>query len=162
MTRGVVISAKVLDEVEGQLEHLYDKTGVTCVLLIDISGQLIDHKGSVEGVELANLAALIASDMAAVTEMSKLIGESNRVKLRFQEGEKVNLLTCKIHDSFILTSVFNPSVKIGLVRLYTREVATKLAPLVGQFEAGKRGVAQVVDADFSSSLADEMERAFSE
>ena len=162
MTRGVELSAKVLDEVEGQLEQLYDRTGVTCVMLIDVSGQLISHKGSVEGVDLANLAALIASDMAAVTEMSKLIGESNRVKLRFQEGEKVNLLTCKIRASFILTSIFNPLVKIGLVRLYTREVATKLAPLVSHFEVGERGVAQVMDADFSSSLADEMERAFSE
>jgi predicted regulator of Ras-like GTPase activity (Roadblock/LC7/MglB family) len=162
MTRGVVLSAKVFDELEGQLEYLYEKTGISCVLLIDVSGQLISHKGSVESVDVANLAALIASDMAAVTEMSKLIGESNRVKLRFQEGEQVNLLTCKIRDSFILTSIFNPSVKIGLVRLYTREVATKLAPLVSQFEASQSGVAQVMDADFSSSLADEMERAFSE
>jgi len=162
MTRGVILPAKILDEIEKLLNRLYKKTEATAVLLIDVSGQLISSKGRVEGVDIASLAALIASDIAAVTEMSKLIGDSNRLKLRFHEGENASVLTSKVKDKFILTTIFKPPVQIGLVRLYTREVVTKLLALVDQFETNGSGVTRVVDADFSASLADEMERAFSE
>ena len=58
MTGGFVLPTRQLDKVEQHLSRLYDKTGATCSLLIDISGQLISYKGTAEGVDLAGLAAL--------------------------------------------------------------------------------------------------------
>ncbi len=162
MTRGFVLPTQQLNEVEQRLGRLYNKTGASCVLLIDISGQLISYKGTAEGVDLANLAALAASDIAAVTEMARLVGEQERFNLLFHEGESRNVLISTVGRSFLLVIIFKTSVRIGLVRLFAREAVTELLEVAEKFEATSGRVAQVVDADFTTSLASELERAFSE
>ena len=160
MSENLVLPTQLLDEYEQHINRLYDKTGATCVLLIDISGQLISYKGTMQGVDLVSMAALVAGDMAAVTEMAKLIGEKDRFKLLFHEGETYNILVSAVRGSFLLAIVFKTAVQIGLVRLFTRETVTKLLKLGEQSEAERGVVSQIVDADFSTSLADELERAF--
>ena len=161
MTKGFVLRTQQLGEVEQHLSRLYGKTGASCVLLIDISGQLISYRGTAEGVDLASLAALAASDMAAVTEMAKLVSEGDHFKLLFHEGENHNVLISTVGESFLLVVIFKASVRIGLVRLLTRETATELLEVAEKFEAESSQVAQIVDADFTTSLASELERAFS-
>ena len=161
MTKGFVLPTQQLIEVEQHLRRLYDKTGASCALLIDISGQLISYRGTTEGLDLASLAALAASDMAAVTEMAKLVSEGDQFKLLFHEGEKHNVLISTVGESFLLVVIFKASVRIGLVRLLTRETATELLEVAEKLEAESGQVAQIVDADFSTSLASELERAFS-
>jgi predicted regulator of Ras-like GTPase activity (Roadblock/LC7/MglB family) len=162
MTRGFVLPTQQLNELDQHLSHLCDKTGASCVLLIDISGQLISYKGTTEGVDLANLAALAASDIAAVTEMARLVGERDRFQLLFHEGESHNVLISTVGRSFLLVVTFKTSVRIGLVRLFTRETVTRLLEVAERFEAARGRVAQIVDADFTTSLTSELERAFSE
>ena len=162
MTSGFVLPTRQLDKVEQHLSRLYDKTGATCALLIDISGQLISYKGTAEGVDLAGLAALAASDMAAVTEMARLVGERERFKLLFHEGENYNVLISTVGESFLLVVIFKTSVRIGLVRLFTKETVADLLEVAGRLEAARGRVAQIVDADFTTSLASELERAFSD
>jgi len=161
VNKGFVLPTQQLIEVEQHLRRLYDKTGASCVLLIDISGQLISYRGTTEGLDLASLAALAASDMAAVTEMAKLVSEGDHFKLLFHEGENHNVLISTVGESFLLVVIFKASVRIGLVRLLTKETATELLEVAEKFEAESGRVAQIVDADFTTSLASELERAFS-
>ena len=162
MTRGFVLPTQQLDEVEQHLSRLYDQTGASCVLLIDISGQLISYKGTAESVDLASLAALAASDIAAVTEMARLVGEQERFNLLFHEGESHNVLISTVGRSFLLVIIFKTSVRIGLVRLFARGTVTGLLEVAKKFEVTSDRVAQIVDADFTTSLASELERTFSE
>jgi predicted regulator of Ras-like GTPase activity (Roadblock/LC7/MglB family) len=161
MTSGFVLPAQQLDKVEQYLSRLYDKTGANSVLLLDISGQLISYRGTAEDVDLANLAALAASDIAAVTEMARLVGERDRFNLLFHEGESHSLLISTVGESFLLAVIFKTSVRVGLVRLFTREAVAELLEVAEKFEATSGRVAQIVDADFTTSLAGELERAFS-
>jgi predicted regulator of Ras-like GTPase activity (Roadblock/LC7/MglB family) len=161
VTKGFVLPTQQLIEVEQHLRRLYDKTGASCALLIDISGQLISYRGTTEGLDLASLAALAASDMAAVTEMAKLVSEGDQFKLLFHEGENHNVLISSVGERFLLVVIFKASVRIGLVRLLTRETATELLEVAEKFEAESGRIAQIVDADFTTSLASELERAFS-
>ena len=80
MINSLVLPTQQSGEIERHLSRLYDKTGATCVLLIDISGQLIAYMGTPEGVDLASLAAQAASDMAAIPEMAKLVGERDQMQ----------------------------------------------------------------------------------
>ncbi len=162
MDRGFILPTQFLDEVEQILSWFYEKTGVAIVLLIDISGQLISYKGNAQGVDITSLAALVAGDMAAVTEMARLIGEENRFKLLFHEGETHNILVSVVRGNFLLVTIFSTMVQIGLVRLFSKEMMNKLLKLVAQFETATTPVTHVVDEDFTASLADELERAFGE
>ena len=161
MTRGFLPTYQ-LDKVERRMSRLYDETGATCVLLIDISGQLISHKGTTEGINLTSLAALAASDMAAATEMARLVGEQDQFKFLFHEGENHNILISTVGVSFLLAVVFKNSVQIGLVRLFTKKAVTELLEVAEEFEATRGQVTKIVDSDFTTSLATELERAFSE
>ena len=105
---------------------------------------------------------MAASDMAAVTEMARLVSEGDQFKLLFHEGENHNVLISAVGVSFLLVVIFKASVRIGLVRLFTRETATELLETAERFEAARGQVAQIVDADFTTSLASELERAFSD
>lgn len=162
MTGGFFLPTQPLDEIEQHLSRLYDKTGATCALLIDISGRLLSYQGSAEGVNLTNLAALVAGDMAAVMEIARLIDERDQFKLLFHEGENHNVLISNVGPGFLLAVIFKTSVPIGLVRLFTRETVTKLREAVEKFEAPGSRVAPIVNAEFTASLASELERAFSD
>ncbi len=162
MKSGSVLPAQFLDDIEQQLSRFYEKTGVSIVLFIDDSGQLISYKGEASSIDLASLAALVAGEMAAVTEMARLIGEQDRFKLLLREGEINNILTSTVRGSFYLVSIFKTSVQIGLVRLYSRETMNNLSRLVDQLETTNTPGTPVVDVGFASSLADELERAFGE
>ena len=162
MNIGSVFPTQFLDEVERHLIRFYERTGVTIVLLIDVSGQLISYRGNVGNVDLASLAALVAGDMAAVAEMVRLIGERDEFKLLFHEGETHNVLISAVRGSFLLVTIFKTTVPIGLVRLYSKETMNELLKLAEQFETSNAKVAQIVDAGFTTSLADELERAFGE
>jgi len=161
MKRCSVLSPQFLDEVEKLLDRFYDMTGVTIVMLIDVSGQLISYKGNPYNVNLSNLAALIAGDMAAVNEMARQIGEPDRFKLLFHEGENHIILISALKGSFLLVSIFKTSVQIGLVRLFTKETMIRLMRIIEEIGASDQ-VEQIVDASFTTSLADELERAFGE
>jgi predicted regulator of Ras-like GTPase activity (Roadblock/LC7/MglB family) len=160
MTESFVPPAQQLIEVEHHLGRLHDKTGATCVLLIDISGQLISYRGTTEGINLASLAALAASDMAAVTEMAKLVSEGDQFKLLFHEGETQNVLISTVGGSLLLVVIFKASVRVGLVRLLTKETVAELLKVTEKLQAPSDRVTHIVDADFTTSLAGELERAF--
>jgi predicted regulator of Ras-like GTPase activity (Roadblock/LC7/MglB family) len=161
MTESFVPPTQQLIEVEHHLSRLHDKTGATCVLLIDISGQLISYRGTTEGINLASLAALAASDMAAVTEMAKLVSEGDQFKLLFHEGETQNVLISTVGGSLLLVVIFKASVRVGLVRLLTKETVAELLKVTEKLQAPSDQVTHIVDADFTTSLAGELERAFS-
>jgi predicted regulator of Ras-like GTPase activity (Roadblock/LC7/MglB family) len=160
MAESLDLPTYLLDEVEYHLNNLFDRTGASCVLLVDISGQLISFKGNVQGVDLASLAALVAGDMAAVSEMARILGEGDQFKLLIHEGEPYNILISAVRGSFQLAIIFKTTVQIGLVRLFTKGTVTKLSNLVVPREGIRSGASQIVDADFTNSLADELERAF--
>jgi predicted regulator of Ras-like GTPase activity (Roadblock/LC7/MglB family) len=160
MTESFVLPTQQLIEIEHHLSRLHDKTGATCILLIDISGQLISYRGTTEDVNLASLAALAASDMAAVTEMAKLVSEGDQFKLLFHEGETQNVLISAVGGSLLLVVIFKASVRIGLVRLLTKETVTDLLKVTEKLQAPSGQVTHIVDADFTTSLAGELERAF--
>ncbi|TKJ31278.1 MAG: hypothetical protein CEE40_01870 [Chloroflexi bacterium B3_Chlor] len=57
--------ARVIDEIEYILSHLLQKSKATCVLLADISGQLIGSAGEISQLDPGAVSALSASDISA-------------------------------------------------------------------------------------------------
>ncbi len=160
MMKGLVLPADLMDEIDRVLNQLQGKTQAACILLADISGQLIGQQGSINHVDTDIFSALIAGSMAATAEIARMLGEGERFKLLFHEGERQNLHLAKVGDSFLLVVVFNTTVQIGLVRLYTRQAIQQLLPLAEEFETLQAQPGEAIDADFGDALAAEMESAF--
>ncbi len=158
-SRQIILNAKQFDEITKILTELAAKTKASTILLADISGQLITQRGNTEEINTAILSALAASDFAATSEMAKLVGEEAKFKLLFHEGEKRNVYLSNIGDNFFLVVVFDVSVTLGLVRIYTKKAIQNLINVFESSESDEEA-SKVIDQDFSSMLGDMLDESF--
>lgn len=158
-SRQIILTAKQFDEITKVLSELAAKTKASTILMADISGQLITQRGNTDDINTAILSALAASDFAATAEMAKLIGEDAKFKLLFHEGEKRNVYLSNVGDNFFLVVVFDVSVTLGLVRIYTKKA---IQNLLNVFETSEKGddASKIIDQDFSSMLGDMLDESF--
>lgn len=158
-SRQVILTAQQFDEITKVLSELAAKTKASTILLADISGQLITQRGNIEEMNTAILSALAASDFAATSEMAKLVGEDAKFKLLFHEGEKRNVYLSNIGDNFFLVVVFDVSVTLGLVRIYTKKAIQSLLKIFEESEKSE-DTSKIIDKDFSSMLGDMLDESF--
>jgi hypothetical protein len=91
--------------------------------------------------------------------MAKLVGEEAKFKLLFHEGEKRNVYLSNIGDNFFLVVVFDVSVTLGLVRIYTKKAIQNLSNVFESSESDE-DTGKVIDQDFSSMLGDMLDESF--
>ena len=90
--------------------------------------------------------------------MAKLIGEEAKFKLLFHEGEKRNVYLSNVGDNFFLVVIFDVSVTLGLVRIYTKKAIQNLMTIFE--EAGEDDDKEIFDSDFSDLLGDVLDESF--
>ncbi len=158
-SRQIILTPQQFDEITKILTELAAKTKASTILLADISGQLITQRGNTDDINTAILSALAASDFAATSEMAKLVGEDAKFKLLFHEGEKRNVYLSNVGDNFFLVVVFDVSVTLGLVRIYTKKAIQNLVNVFESSEKGE-GADKIIDQDFTSMLGDMLDESF--
>ena len=158
-SRQIILAPQQFDEITKILSELAAKTKASTILLADISGQLITQRGNTDDINTAILSALAASDFAATSEMAKLVGEDAKFKLLFHEGEKRNVYLSNVGDNFFLVVVFDVSVTLGLVRIYTKKAIENLIKVFEESEAADDS-SKIIDDDFSSMLGDMLDESF--
>ncbi len=158
-SRQVILTAQQFDEITKVLSELAAKTKASTILLADMSGQLITQRGHTDDINTAILSALAASDFAATSEMAKLVGEDAKFKLLFHEGEKRNVYLSNVGDNFFLVVVFDVSVTLGLVRIYTKKAIQNLLKIFRESEKGE-DASKIIDKDFTSMLGDILDESF--
>ncbi len=156
----ISLSEQLYDQFDVILADLRRRTDAECVLLVDISGQVISTEGQLEEGDPVQVAALAAGDVAAMAELSRQIGEQDPDGSFLHEGERKSLYLYNVDDSFILIVVFRSSRPVGLIRLFVRRAAERLHPLTEQFEEMMGEPAPVPTDDFNAGLAAELEKAF--
>lgn len=159
-SRQVILNGKQYEAITKVLSELAIKTKASAILFADMSGQLISQRGHTEDMNTTVLSALAASDFAATSEMAKLVGEEAKFKLLFHEGEKRNVYLSNVGDDFFLVVVFDVSVTLGLIRIYTKKAIEDL--LTALEEEGEEGetTEKMIDDDFSSLLGDALDDNF--
>ncbi len=158
-SRQIILAPQQFDEITKILSELAAKTKASTILLADISGQLITQRGNTDDINTAILSALAASDFAATSEMAKLVGEDAKFKLLFHEGEKRNVYLSNVGDNFFLVVVFDVSVTLGLVRIYTKKAIENLLKVFESSETADDS-SKIIDDDFSSMLGDMLDESF--
>jgi predicted regulator of Ras-like GTPase activity (Roadblock/LC7/MglB family) len=161
------LSEKQLEQMDNCLSEMYWETEARCILLADISGQLIVDKGATNRMNMTVLSALAAGELAATKELARLVGEPARFKLLLHEGEHQCVYISDVGEEMILVTVFDTSTAIGLVRLYTRKVVGELLQIVSSpDDAAKPGTEMtetdeaLLDDDLGLLLGSEFDSVF--
>jgi predicted regulator of Ras-like GTPase activity (Roadblock/LC7/MglB family) len=158
--KNLVLTDDLTDKLEAILEQLQAKLPGTALLLTDVGGRLLSSRGVQRRYDPVSLAALVAGNMAATTEIARQIGEHQPFQLIFHEGDENNIYLSEIGGSFLLVVVFDQSLQLGIVRLFTRQAVKELRPLVETFERLQEEQKPSLDSDFGTELTTEMDQAF--
>ncbi len=123
-------SAVVDMNVHEHLHTLRVNVGARCVLLLGVSGYPLDFDGVTEGMDIANLSALVAANFMAAAEIGRLLGSGSVFKSSYHEGPEYNIYSYDIDGKFLLAVIFGHNSKPGTVWFYTKQTAVELLPLV--------------------------------
>ncbi|MDJ0830449.1 MAG: roadblock/LC7 domain-containing protein [Desulfobacterales bacterium] len=121
---------KQLDSLEQVLQEGLIDLGVHCVVLIDMSGNIIVNldNGKMKH-DVYSLAALAAGNFGAVSTMAKIIGE-DEFSLLFHKGKTENIHFSKILNDFLLVTIFGKEVSLGFLRLKVAEAVEKIKSIL--------------------------------
>jgi predicted regulator of Ras-like GTPase activity (Roadblock/LC7/MglB family) len=162
MRADFALPVEMSDQIEHVMADLRRMTEAECVMLADISGQLISLHGHLQEGDPATVAALAAGDVAAMAELSRQIGEENPRGSLLHEGKRKSIYLHNVANSLILIVVFHTKTLIGMVRLFAGRAAEKLQELATGFEEPVSRPKARPSTDFRAALEDELGRAFGE
>jgi predicted regulator of Ras-like GTPase activity (Roadblock/LC7/MglB family) len=157
--KDLIVPQEPLIEIEHCLEALLHRSRAMCVLLADMSGQLICEKGDRVTLDRASVAALAAGNVAATAEMAKRIGESAPFSYLFHEGRQRNVYISAVGQSFLLIIIFDDMTQIGLVRIFAKLAVGNLREIVPELEPWMEKASAAVDREFGDALAEGLDQA---
>jgi len=152
-----------VDRINRILEEFQKLAGTKGNILIDKDGHLITRVGVTESYDLPTVSALVAGSFAATREMARLLGEKE-FSVLFHQGARDNIQLALIGDRTILATIFDNSTTIGMVRLYTKDAASKLEKIFNEIAGRKEEVfgGQELDASFGDQLKGKLDDFFGE
>ncbi|MDD2710323.1 MAG: roadblock/LC7 domain-containing protein [Verrucomicrobiae bacterium] len=105
------------------------KAEASLTLLLDKGGSVIAQQGDMEKVDVTIIAALAAGSFAATKELANRIGEKE-FKALYHQGRDFHIFMSAVDEDSIITTVFNEKTTVGLVRFYTVNLISQLAPML--------------------------------
>ncbi len=132
-----------------------------CNLLVDKAGHMVTQVGSVEGIPLDTISALVAGSFAATRELAKQLGEEE-FSLLFHQGKGINMQLMLVGDRSIMVTIFDERTTVGMVRLYAKQAATKLLTIMKEVRERRPShrVSTMSAEDFRNSASSALDEIF--
>jgi predicted regulator of Ras-like GTPase activity (Roadblock/LC7/MglB family) len=119
----------------GKLEEIISDqlldSGAEHVVLADLSGNMIMECGSLEMEDVFSLAAVSAANFAATAEIARLIGEQD-FALMYHKGGKRNVHFSRLARDYLIITLFNDNVSLGLIRLKLGSAISEMSAIFGE------------------------------
>jgi CheY-like chemotaxis protein/predicted regulator of Ras-like GTPase activity (Roadblock/LC7/MglB family) len=138
--------------IQEHLQTLRSKTGAYYVILVSTSGHPIQVVGEPGQAKAARLAAFVAANFLAVTELASLLGDSESIfKSSYHEGSKYNIYAYDVNGKVLLAVVFGAQGKPGTIWFYTKQTGLELAELLKHiYKSNVPGDKSAVAAEFDN------------
>ncbi|MHC4662853.1 MAG: roadblock/LC7 domain-containing protein [Planctomycetota bacterium] len=148
-----------IDKINKVLEEFLKLSDSKANLLIDKEGHLVTKAGHTESYDMSTVSALVAGSFAATREMARLLGE-DEFSLLFHQGKRDNIQLTLIGDRTIMATIFDERTTIGMVRLYAKEAANKLAKVFEEIGTRVGEAGEELADDFSSEAEGRLDEFF--
>ena len=129
-----------------------------CALLVDKDGHLVTREGESKSFDVDTISALVAGSFAATKQMAKLLGEEE-FALMFHQGKKDNIQLSLVGDRTILAVIFDDRTTLGMIRLYSGQVAAKLAQVFHEISERKRD-GEKISQEFGAAARGKLDDIF--
>ncbi|MCU0724498.1 MAG: roadblock/LC7 domain-containing protein [Planctomycetes bacterium] len=144
-----------IDRFDRILRDFINLSKAKCALLVDREGHMITKQGVTRFVDIDSIAALVAGAFAATKEMARLLGE-DEFSILFHQGKTDSIQLSLIGDRALLTTIFDDSTTVGMVRLYANEASKSLLKCFRRADRAQAegtvevGPAEQMSSDFSA------------
>jgi predicted regulator of Ras-like GTPase activity (Roadblock/LC7/MglB family) len=160
---GTFLSKEQFNSVLALLSDLAVKLRISAVFLADGTGRILAMKKSAGFTGDATvLSTLAAAGFSATTEMARQLGEEEPFRMVLHEGRRRNVYICSVYLDTILMVVFESSIALGMIRLFTKRAVEEMRPVLAKKPAEPPGFDRVFSGDFEALLDEELERSFKE
>ena len=150
----LVLSGERFDRLTQRLNDLRYEVGAQCILLADITGQLVAEVGATEGLTPPTLTMLMGGSFATEFEITRHLREDRSFNLHYHEGVRYDLYAANVGEQLFLALVFDRRMgasRIGMVWLYTKRAIQDLLDLVAG--DGSEPAANTLSPDVGASLS---------
>lgn len=154
----VLLSEGQYHEIAKELDVLRAKLKAQLILFGDLNGQLICQKGEIPGADATILTALLAGDFSATTEIAKLLGRENHFRLHYHEGSKRHLYISSLSDQFFLAVIFDSTVTLGMVRIFTRKSIDKVSKIIETNFEEMVKISNIINSEFKSYVTEGLDK----
>jgi len=129
----LILTKKDIGKLEEIISDQLLDSGAEHVVLADLSGNLIMECGSLEMEDVFSLAAVSAANFAATAEIARLIGEED-FALMYHKGGKRNVHFSRLAKDYLIITLFNDNVSLGLIRLKLGSAINEMGEIFGEIE----------------------------
>ena len=124
------------ERVDTHIQELLDVTGVRYGLLVDRKGFVLSHKEALWAPRppaLDSVATLVASNAAATAALANMLGERTFSE-QIHQGENGTLYVESVGADALLTLIFDGSVPLGKVKVYSKKTVPQLAAILDELK----------------------------
>jgi predicted regulator of Ras-like GTPase activity (Roadblock/LC7/MglB family) len=129
----LVLTKNAMSKIEEIIGKELLNCGADHVIIVDMSGNLIIERGSLQVEDILSLAVLLAANFAATAEIARMIGETD-FSLLFHKGDKKNIHFSRLGKDHIIITLFDDSVSLGLIRLRSTGAIDQLTAVLDERE----------------------------
>jgi predicted regulator of Ras-like GTPase activity (Roadblock/LC7/MglB family) len=129
-----------------------------CALLVDKDGHMVTKEGESATYDMDTISALVAGSFAATKQMAKLLGEEE-FALMFHQGKKDNIQLSLVGERTILAVIFDDRTTLGMVRLYSSQVSSKLAQVFHDISV-RKSEGEKISQDFGTAARGKLDDIF--
>lgn len=158
--KSVILSEKSYEHIDRYLAEFLQRSRASLCVFADMNGYPISYKTTRQELNVNTLTALAVNDFSATAEMAKLLGEEHRFRYLYHEGSKHNLYLCNIGNHYLIIVVFEPRVNLGMIRMLTLHLVTRVDDLLQKMENDSAQMSEFLDIEFRTLLGQELDRAF--
>jgi hypothetical protein len=131
---GLAVTATQQRVIEDILKNTLENIPAKFILLVDSSGQIVNIVGDTGSIETSALGSLIAADIAASQEITRLIGEEQNFPMVLREGERFHLIIEEAGPTMSFITLFSRDVPIGWARNLIQTCSDKISQAAAVME----------------------------
>lgn len=118
--KDMILFPEDIDLLNDVLSQLAKKANLLLAVLINKDGRLLTSQGSLAGIDIVSMAALVAGNSASMLAIANLMGE-NEFSSMYHQGNEKHIFISTVDENTFLCLVFDDRTNIDRVKVFARQ-----------------------------------------
>jgi predicted regulator of Ras-like GTPase activity (Roadblock/LC7/MglB family) len=118
--KDMILFPEDIDLLNDVLSQLAKKANLLLSVLINKDGRLLTSQGSLAGIDIVSMAALVAGNSASMLAIANIMGEQEFSSM-YHQGKEKHIFVSTVDENTFLCLVFDDRTNIDRVKVFARQ-----------------------------------------